>query len=135
VLIVFTPLNLRRWNYKTDPKCALCSSTSPTIHHILNYCSMALDQGQLTWRHDSVLQHLAKNLEAIISTDKSKTLYADLPGKLASSSTPSTLPSSISSSSDMPDIELVSQDEMTIPVLTVCFHAVQSFEIVRRRKE
>ena len=33
-----TPLNLRRWRYRIDPKFQLCSSISPTVLHILNEC-------------------------------------------------------------------------------------------------
>ena len=53
-----TPLNLRRWKLRVDAACDLCGSPSPTVHHILSGCPTALDQGRLTWRHDSVLNIL-----------------------------------------------------------------------------
>ena len=43
-----SPMNLRRWKLRTNAKCDLCQSPSPTIHHILSGCPTALDQGRLT---------------------------------------------------------------------------------------
>ena len=36
-----TPLNLRWWKLRTEARCDLCSSTSPTTLHILNACPVA----------------------------------------------------------------------------------------------
>ena len=44
-----TPLNLRRWKFRVDSKCTLCSSTRPTVLHILNACPTSLNQGRFTW--------------------------------------------------------------------------------------
>ena len=53
-----TPLNLRRLRYQVDSACQLCGSSRPTTLHILNGCPEALNQGRLSWRHDSVLNCL-----------------------------------------------------------------------------
>ena len=50
-------------------RCDLCSSPAPTVRHILNYCPVSLDQGGLTWRHDSVLNQL---VTTVISTSRMK---------------------------------------------------------------
>ena len=72
------PLNLHKWWIQTDPKCPLRSWPKPTSMHILNGCATALNQGRYTWRHDSVLQTIAKAL--IPTLDESGKLYADIPG-------------------------------------------------------
>ena len=51
-----SPIQVR--SSAVDPSCPLCSSKTPTINHILNFCPTALNQGRLTWRHDSVLSKL-----------------------------------------------------------------------------
>ena len=56
--ILPTPLNLKRWKYRVEAKCHLCSSPNPTVSHILSSCPTALEQGRLTWHHDSVLKQL-----------------------------------------------------------------------------
>ena len=38
-----TLLNLRRWKLRVDAKCTLCGSPSPTVLHILNGCTVALN--------------------------------------------------------------------------------------------
>ena len=62
-----TPDNLKRWGKTVvDIKCSLCGSANATLKHILNGCPMALNQGRFTWRHDNILQCLAKELLAKI---------------------------------------------------------------------
>ena len=59
-----TPDNLKRWGKTVvDIKCSLCGSVNATLKHILNGCPMALNQGRFTWRHDNILQYLAKELQ------------------------------------------------------------------------
>ena len=58
--------NLVRWHQGSDPSCPLCHKAVGTIIHSLTCCQVALDQGRVTFRHDSVWQsfitqvHLAK---------------------------------------------------------------------------
>ena len=117
-----TPMNLVRWNIITDPRCAFCQAPQPTTNHILTGCPAALDQGRYIWRHDSVLQVLVYGLQQhLLETFK---LYADLPGYLASSSPPSTIPTNLSSTLSRPDLVLVSNDficlfELTVPTSVV----------------
>jgi len=53
-----TPSNLFRWRITTEKSCLLCPSDVCTTAHILGSCRGALDQGRITWRHDSVLFEL-----------------------------------------------------------------------------
>ena len=54
--------NLRRWGVANiDPAC--CLGGKPTITcHVLKACSVALQQGRYTWRHDSVLSVIRHHL-------------------------------------------------------------------------
>ena len=52
--------NLVRWNKETDPTCPLCNDTQQTMEHVLSSCRVALANGRYTWRHNRVLEELAK---------------------------------------------------------------------------
>ena len=127
-----TPLNLRRWKYITDPKCKLCSLPTPTTLHILNNCQTALVQGRYTWRHDSVLKQIVQRFRNVLS--EGQALYADLPGFLANTSPPVTIPLNLSSTSDRPDLVIISPDEIGILELTVCYNAPSNLEAAKKRK-
>ena len=49
--------------------------------HVLSSCSVALDQGQLTWRHNSALRGVIDLIRPHLSAGMR--LYSDLPGFLA----------------------------------------------------
>ena len=114
-----TPMSLAQWNIIVCPVCPLCCSNQPTTNHILTGCFTALDQGRYTWRHDSVLQVFVHGLQKNLPPRYK--LYADLPGHLASTSLPSTIPPSFSSSSSSsrPDIVLISDDGIILLELSV----------------
>ena len=130
-----TPLNLRRWRFQSDPSCRLCGSSSPTTFHILSGCPEALNQGRLTWRHDSVLQQIVKGVTKFL--DKGEKAFADFPNLLATSSPPSTIPPELCSTSCRPDLVVWSPDtdEIRILELTVCHNSISSIESARKRKQ
>ena len=69
--------NLRRWGKRVSDRCPFCNNIQ-TLAHILSNCSVSLDQGRYTWRHDSVLS-------SIISIVRPRlldgfTLFSDMPG-------------------------------------------------------
>ena len=49
------PVNLRRWKLDTQASCALCGWKHAGFAHILCGCKVALDQGRISYRHDSIL--------------------------------------------------------------------------------
>ena len=51
-----SPDNLKRWGKRKMGICPLCSSPNATLAHITNMCTVALNQGRFTWRHDALLQ-------------------------------------------------------------------------------
>jgi hypothetical protein len=48
--------------------------------HVLIHCKHALDQERLTWRHDSVLNHIAGCLKSALVGKSTIELYCDLDG-------------------------------------------------------
>lgn len=53
-----TPSLAVKWNDDEDGKCKLCGTEAGTAQHILSGCSVALQQGRYTWRHDKVLNQI-----------------------------------------------------------------------------
>ena len=53
--------NLKRWGKRTNDRCPFCGNIQ-TLLHVLSGCSVALDQGRYTWRHDSVLLSIASTV-------------------------------------------------------------------------
>jgi hypothetical protein len=51
-----------------------------TLFHVLVHCKHTLDQGRLTWRHDSVLNHIAGCLKSALVGKSMVELYCDLDG-------------------------------------------------------
>ncbi|XP_078685568.1 uncharacterized protein LOC144918575 [Branchiostoma floridae x Branchiostoma belcheri] len=56
------PRNLSRW-YSKEESCQVCGETKANLKHILSACSVSLQQGRYTWRHNRVLRVLAAILE------------------------------------------------------------------------
>ena len=59
--------------------CPLCSCPQGTLAHIINFCPVALTQGRMTWRHDSVLNFMFSVIQK--EAPKDIEMYSDLPGK------------------------------------------------------
>jgi hypothetical protein len=73
--------NLRRWGKCTSVNCQLCGNmVKQTLFHVLVHCKHTLDQGRLTWRHDSVLNHIAGCLKSALVGKSTVELYCDLDG-------------------------------------------------------
>ena len=106
-----TPDNLVRWGKRRLAKCPLCSNHG-TLEHILNFCSISLTQGRLTWRHDSVLNHLTRS----ILQDKPDNIeiFCDLPGFDLNGST---IPPDILVTTSRPDLVIINRAEKKIFLL------------------
>jgi hypothetical protein len=73
--------NLRRWGKHTSVNCQLCGNmVKQTFFHVLVHCKHTLDQGRLTWRHDSVLNHIVGCLKSALVGKSTVELYCDLDG-------------------------------------------------------
>lgn len=53
-----TPSQLRRYGYLDHDKCPLCAEKGCSLSHVLSYCSVGLEQGRYTWRHNEELRLL-----------------------------------------------------------------------------
>ena len=69
-----TAANLVNWKKGTSDQCKLCKARE-TTPHILNNCSVSLDNGEYLWRHNNMVNYVMKSLD----TEKF-TVFSDLPG-------------------------------------------------------
>ena len=72
-----TPDNLRRWGKRMVSVCPLCSNQG-TLEHILNFCSVSLNQGRFTWRHNNVLNHITNTI--LQNKPSNLEIYSDISG-------------------------------------------------------
>ena len=113
-----TPDNLKRWGIRKLDKCDICGNFA-NLEHVLNWCKTALDQGRFTWRHDSILSHLA--IEMKKAKPDNITLYIDIPGHKINGGT---IPADILTTLERPDIVIIIRSEKKI----VLFELTVSFE-------
>ena len=55
-----SPANLKIWGLADSAICQLCGSSNCSLNHILSSCPKALGEGRYTWRHNKVLEVIAK---------------------------------------------------------------------------
>jgi hypothetical protein len=73
--------NLGKWGKRAWVNCQLCGDMmKQTLFHVLGHCKHTLDQGRLTWRHDSVLNHIVGCLKSALVGKSMVKLYCDLDG-------------------------------------------------------
>jgi hypothetical protein len=73
--------NLRRWGKRVSVNCQLCGNmVKQMLFHVLVHCKHTLDQERLTWKHDSVLNHIAGCLKSALGGKSTVELYCDLDG-------------------------------------------------------
>ena len=51
-----------------------------TLFHVLVHCGYIMDQGKMTWRHDSMLSHIAGCLKSALVSRSTVEVYCDLDG-------------------------------------------------------
>ena len=106
-----TPDNLRRWGKRTVSVCPLCSNHG-TLEHILNFCSVSLNQGRYTWRHNTVLNEITN----IILQNKPPhvEVYSDISGLDINGGT---IPPDILVTQLRPDLVIINRQEKIISLL------------------
>ena len=110
-----TNANLLQWKKSVSDKCGLCNGRQTNVH-VLSACPVALQQKRLTWRHDCIVNYIAK------CVDKQKfKMYADIPEFQTSAG--GTLTPDILVTSERPDIVIIDGKKNTINIfeLTVPF--------------
>jgi len=99
-----TRKNLAKWGLSPSSDCSLCLQPESLLHVVAG-CNSYLEQGRFTWRHDSVLLHLAKTFKSIADVS----LYADLSNFKS--------PSSITGDEYRPDLLLATKQDECLYVL------------------
>ena len=127
-----SPDNLVRWGKKRIGSCPLCSSTSGTLAHIVNFCPIALKQGRYTWRHDSVLLHTTKMMKSL-ATENTE-VFSDLEGYRVNGTTiPADILVSVGKGS-RPDLVLLDRKKKVIALLELTVPLPRNTQAANTRK-
>ena len=123
-----SPDNLKRWGKRVVSRCPLCSNTG-TLHHILNFCPIALTQRRYNFRHDSVLNHLA----SVIIGNKPDNLevYSDISGLDTNGGT---IPPDVLVTQSRPDLVLLDRNAKTIYLMELTCSFEKNFEAANLKK-
>ncbi len=93
------PVNLRRWSKTKEANCPLCGWKTCSQIHILCGCKVALDQGKISWRHDSILTAIEKWIKCSkVSSTKNTTIRHDHDFNSLESQKKTIIPDSLSKS-------------------------------------
>ena len=103
--------NLKRWGKRVSDRCSFCGNVE-TLAHILSNCTTALNQGRLTWRHNSVLSSIINLIQPDLKTGM--TLFSDMPGYQAPHG--GTIPPHILVTALKPDIFLFNSSSQEVIV-------------------
>ena len=123
-----SPDNLKRWGKRVVSKCPLCHNTG-TLEHILNFCPVALVQKRYNYRHDSVLNHLARVI--IDGKPECIEVYADIPGLDLNGST---IPPDILVTLSRPDLVLVNRSIKSVYLLELTCSFERNILAAHQRK-
>lgn len=116
-----TGQNLKRWNISSMSSSSNCLSPE-TLLHVVAGCKSYLNR--FTWRHDSILNFLAKTLHSVNNIS----LYVDIPGYKC--------PSIITGDQYRPDILLVTSDNtLYVAELTVGYESNLRNNSSRKKKK
>ena len=118
-----TRKNMARWGLSQSPDCSFCLNPESLLHVVAG-CQHYLDR--FTWRHDSILNFIAKSLQPVINVQSS--LYADVNGFLN--------PSIITGENYRPDLLFLIQSKcLYVLELTVGFESNLNNNAVRKKEK
>ena len=95
--------------------CPLCSATNATLAHITNMCTVALNQGRFSWRHDSVLLQISKVVKSLAT--RGTEVFSDLPDFQINGTT---IPADVMVSAgegSKPDLVILNREQKTVALL------------------
>jgi hypothetical protein len=93
--------NLKRWGKRVSVNCQLCGNmVKQMLFHVLVHCKH-------TWRHDSVLNHIAGCLKSALVGKSTVELYCDLDGLQASGG--GSIPADVMVQAQRPDLVIPNQ--------------------------
>ena len=108
--------------------CPLCSNQG-TLEHILNFCSVSLTQGRYTWRHNSVLNHIANTI--MQNKPSHVEVYSDISGLDINGGT---IPPDILVTQLRPDLVILNRQEKIISLLELTCSFERNSEAANLRK-
>ena len=112
-----TNANLVRWGKMISAKCKKCTNKE-TLHHVLNACSIALDEGRYTWRHDNILLYIVETIQkGVNELEESVQITSDLNISPWFKTGISTIPIQCTQTSLIPDISAYWQDQKKITII------------------
>ena len=118
-----TRKNMARWGLSQSPDCSFCLNPESLLHVVAG-CQQYLDR--FTWRHDSILNFIAKSLQPVINVHSS--LYADVNGFLN--------PSIITGENYRPDLLFLIQSKcLYVLELTAGFESNLNNNAVRKKEK
>ena len=118
-----TRKNMVRWGLSQSPDCSFCLNPESLLHVVTGF-QQYLDR--FTWRHDSILNFIAKSLQPLINVHSS--LYADVNGFLN--------PSIITGENYCPDLLFLIQSKcLYVLELTVGFESNLNNNAVRKKEK
>jgi hypothetical protein len=95
--------NLKRWGKRASVNCHPCENTvKQTLFHVFVHCNHTMEQGRMTWRHDSVLKHIAGCLKFALKNLGTVKVYCDLEGLQAPGGR--SIPASVMAQTQRPDL-------------------------------
>ena len=117
-----------RWGKRMVSVCPLCSNQG-TLEHILNFCSVSLNQGRYTWRHNTVLNQITN----IILENKPShvEVYSDISGLDINGGT---IPPDILATQLRPDLVILNRQEKIISLLELTCSFEHNAEAANLRK-
>ena len=110
-----SPSNLKRWGKRVLATCPLCSCPQGTLAHIINFCPVALNQGRMTWRHNSVLNYMLTEMQK--EAPEGLEIYSDLPGHMTNNAVIPIDNLVTTGSGSKSDLVIVSRRSRTIALL------------------
>ena len=123
IIIIIIIIIMVRWGLSQSPDCSFCLNPESLLHVVAG-CQQYLDR--FTWRHDSILNFIAKSLQPVINVHSS--LYADVNGFLN--------PSIITGENYRPDLLFLIQSKcLYVLELTVGFDSNLNNNAVRKKRK
>ena len=115
--------NMARWGLSQSPDCSFCLNPE-SLFHVVGVCQQHLDR--FTWRHDSILNFIAKSLQPVINVHSS--LYNNVNGFLN--------PSIITGENYRPNLLFLIQSKcLYVLEFTVGFESNLNNNAVRKKEE
>ena len=115
--------NMARWGLSQSPDCSFCLNPE-SLFHVVGVWQQHLDR--FTWRHDSILNFIAKSLQPVINVHSS--LYNNVNGFLN--------PSIITGENYRPNLLFLIQSKcLYVLELTVGFESNLNNNAVRKKEE